>query len=347
VNTQLRGSVPGTDVLSDPNWFLSELNGEAGIFRFVRTDHETLASQPFLDRRWKRDGLAVFDVPVDELLRSVPSPLPPTPLQFLWHTGFCCSTLIARLLDKPGRNLSLCEPNVLTTLADARRSGALPDWNTTMRACQVVFHLLGRPMEPGAAVTIKPTPSSCCFLGEAVQLTNGRMVFLYSNCTSFVISVIKLGEEGRDYVARMLQALTLDGLRPPGTANLSELEAAALLWHMQLAAFRKHVAALGLRAASLDCDTFLASPREALTNLDDFFELGLGRNHIAEVLEGPLFRRNSKNAEEEFDPRRRREEHEAAKRTFGSAVGDAVARARMIFAGPPLPNPLMPVEKVL
>lgn len=170
------------------------------------------------------------------------------------------------------------------------------------------------------------------------------MLFLYSDCHSFVISMVRLGDEGRDYVARMLQALTIDGLRPPDSLHLSDLESAALLWHMQIAAFRKHVSALGLRAASLDCEAFLASPHQVLAHLDNFFGLGLGRDHIAQVLDSSLFRRNAKDEGELFDSHRRRQQHETTRRALGPALSDAVARARMLVSGPPLPNPLIPVE---
>ncbi|MGH6872150.1 MAG: hypothetical protein ACREHE_11645 [Rhizomicrobium sp.] len=335
-------SVSLAQVLADPRWFLAGLDGRA--FNFAFTDHATLAAQPFLDRRWDRGTLAGFDVAVDELLARAPAAIPPTPVNILWHTGFCCSTLIARLLDRPGRNLSLSEPQALTALADARRAGALPDWNTTMRACQVVFHLLGRPLEDGAGVTIKPTPSSSCFLGEAAQLTAGRMLFLHSDCASFVLSVHKLGEEGSGYVARALQALTLDGLRPPRTERVAGLEAAAMAWHMQMAAYRSCATMLGARAASLDCEVFLAQPRETLAGLDGFLALNLGHAHIDTVLDGPLFRRNVKDASRPFDAQRRRDEHDAARRELGPALDDAVARARAHFPDVTLPNPLMGVS---
>ncbi len=351
MNAGVPRSVTLADVLADPRWFLAALDGARNAFQFVHTDHETLAAQAFLDRRWDREALPRCDVPIDELLARAPAALPPTPEHFLWHTGFCCSTLIARLLDRPGRNLSLSEPQVFTTLADAKRAGALPNRDTTMRACQVVLHLLGRPLERGANVTIKPAPASCCFLGEAKELTSGKMLFLYSDCRSFVVSAVKKGEEGRGYVRRMLQALTLDGHKPAGIdlAGLNDLEAAAMLWHMQAAAFRDDAVSLGDRAASLDCDAFLAAPQEALASIDRFLALDLGGAHITQVLDGPLFRRHSKSAGEAFDARRRREEHEDTRRELGDTLEAAIARSTEIFSGTPvgtpLPNPLLTIWK--
>ncbi|HTQ13556.1 MAG TPA: hypothetical protein VMH86_06745 [Rhizomicrobium sp.] len=327
-----------SEILSDPCWFPAGL--ERNIFDFVFTDHETLASQPFLDRRWNKTGLAHIGVPADELLARAPAQLPPTPLNFIWHTGFCCSTLLARLLDKPGRNLSLSEPQALTALADARRAGALPNWNTVMRACQVTLHLIGRPLEEGAAVTVKPTPSTSCFLREAAELTGGRMLFLHSDCESFVASVHKLGEEGRAYVARMVSALTFDRLRPPQAIQFKGVDAAALVWHMQMAAYRVCADVIGARAASLDCDAFLDRPGESLSRIDAFLGLKLGGDHIAGVLEGPLFRRNVKDPSRAFDAVRRREEHAAARKELGAALEDAVAKSRALFPDLTLPNPL-------
>lgn len=336
MNAAVPQRVPVPQLLADPRWFLAGLDGPGGVFNFLYADHATLAREAFLDRRWAIDRLLRCDVAIGELLSSAPLSLPRTKVNFLWHTGFCCSTLIARLLDMPGRNLSLSEPMVFTTLADISRAGAFPDRGTLMRFCQVILHLLGRPHEPGASVTIKPAPVSSCLLGEAAALTSGKMLLLHSDCRSFVVSAMSKGEDGKGYVRRMLEALTIDGLRPDGRDDLSDLEAAALVWRMQVASFGRHK--LG---ASLDCDAFLAAPHEAMAKIDAFYGLGLGAARIAKVLDGPLFRHNAKDASQSFDAARRREEHDTMSRELGPALDDAVAWSAQFFPDAAFPNPLL------
>lgn len=339
MNVAAQQRVPVPQLLADPRWFLAGLDGEGGVFNFLYADHATLAREAFLDRRWNIDRLARCDIAIGELLQAAPLVLPRTRVNFLWHTGFCCSTLISRLLDMPGRNLSLSEPMVFTTLADIARAGAFPDRGTRMRFAQVILHLLGRPHEPGAVVTIKPAPVSSCLLAETAELTSGKMLLLHSDCRSFVVSAMGKGEDGKGYVRRMLQALTIDGLRPDGRDDLSDLEAAALVWRMQAASFAKHP--LG---ASLDCDAFLAAPQEALSKIDAFYNLGLGAARIAKVLDGPLFKHNAKDASQSFDAARRRDEHDAMSRELGSALDDAVAWSAQFFPDTPFPNPLLDIH---
>jgi hypothetical protein len=136
----------------------------------------------------------------------------------------------------------------------------------------------------------------------------------------------------------------------PNLLVLSDLELAAVLWHMQIGEFLRHWPQLGQgRAASLDCDTFLERPAETLSRLDEFFGLSLGADHPARVLEGPLFRRNAKTGEEAFDAVRRREEHRQMAEQLGSDLDRIVARSYEICSatprGVPLPDSLLPSDK--
>ena len=281
---------------------------------------------------------------------------PPTkPLaRIIWHTGFCCSTLLAKALDRTGRNLSLCEPQVLVDIAEAQRMGSLTG-DAALRAAQFVLFLLSRPFAPDEHVTIKPSPAANRLLQLIPSCTNGPMLFLFSDCKSFVISIHKMGEEGRKYVRRLFLALLADGhvqtqWPTAKLLSMSDLELAAVVWHMQIAEFLRAWPSLETEStASLDCDAFLASPEDTLIRMGKLFSLEIGSDYLRDIIAGPLFHCNPKTVNTKFDATRRAEEHRRIEQELAGDLNRIVAQSYQICPRTPrtvpLPNPLVPIQK--
>jgi hypothetical protein len=342
-----------TDLFDSPSWFPEGFDQNRSEFLFVAADRSELASQSFLDWRWNRSGATRQTAGTTAMIARL-SPQNPRPC-IVWHTGFCCSTLLAKALDRPGRNLSLCEPQVLVDVVDAKRAGKFAR-DLSPAIPQLAFHLLSRGFVPEERVTLKPAPAANALLRDAATQTSGPMLFLFSDCRSFLVSICKLGENGRKYVRSLFLAMLHDDhvqaqWPAPKLLSLSDLELAAIVWHMQIAEFLRSWPLLGAgRAASLDCDAFLALPVDALSRLDDFFSLGVGKNHLEEAVSGPLFHRNAKTGEDSFDASRRLKEHAQTAQQLGSDLDRIVARSYAICRttplGTPLPEPLVPIDKV-
>ena len=342
-----------TDLFDSPSWFPEGFDQNRNEFRFVAADRSDLSSQSFLDWRWNRSGAKRQTAGATAMIARL-SPQNPRP-SIIWHTGFCCSTLLAKALDRPGRNLSLCEPQVLVDVVDAKRAGKFAR-DLSPAVPQLAFHLLSRGFAPEERVTLKPAPAANVLLRDAGTQTSGPMLFLYSDCRSFLVSICKLGETGRKYVRSLFLAMLHDDhvqtkWPAPKLMSMSDLELAAIVWHMQIAEFLRNWPLLGAgRAASLDCDAFLALPVDTLRRLDAFFSLGLGNNHPEEAISGPLFRRNAKTGEDSFDASRRLKEHAQIARQLGRALDRIVAGSYAICPttprGAPLPEPLVPIHKV-
>jgi hypothetical protein len=354
VTNEYRSAAPqDEDVIRDARWFPEHFDASSGGLSFVATDSDVLASQTFLDTRWDRGRAERRRANAASMTDQLPQELPRP--NFIWHTGFCCSTLLAKALDRPGHNLSLCEPQILVEVADAKRAGVLARTSQSARIPQLIFHLLGRGFAPGARMTLKPAPAANCLVREAALHTSGPMLFLYSDCRSFLISIAKMGEVGRKYARRMFLAVLGDGHPPaqwPVTQllSLSDLEIAALVWHMQVAEFLRNWPLLGTkRAFSLDCDAFLASPADVLARLDEIFSLNLGAERAREVAATPLFGRNAKDAERAYDSRLRNEEHGRVEEQLGGDLDSIVKTSynlcRATPRGAPLPDPLVTIDK--
>jgi hypothetical protein len=98
------------------------------------------------------------------------------PLHFIFHTSFCCSTLLAKALEVPGVSEILMEPNVLVDIAE-RPIQEDPEGNAELR---LALRLLERPLEPGEKLIIKPSNFANRLLETVLALrTKSRAVLLY------------------------------------------------------------------------------------------------------------------------------------------------------------------------
>lgn len=320
------------DVIGNADWFSDNVDFDRNTFGFVRTRREALSGESFLDSRWNRSTLARVDVPVPTVL-SAAEKLPRPKPNFIWHTAFCCSTLIARCLDAESTNLSLKEPQILIKLAEAKRAG-----RQISGAADAAFKLLARGREQ---VLIKPTNAVNNLVPEALRATDGRMLFLYSDCRSFLVSIAKKGEMGRIFARKLFGIFTADGHPQAGWPwqtlfELSDMQVAALVWHMQVAEFRR--SRDPARSAALNCDDFLAHPRATLEKLNGFFGLGLSASQLDAALS--LLGRNAKDANESFSAERRAAEANDVVKMFGGELDTVVEWSYRACPETPRESPL-------
>jgi hypothetical protein len=303
------------ELVNDPHWFPEDMDPRSRTVTFVRLDRDAIASKAFLretteaapNNPRRRIGL-------DALIRLTQGWDRPA-VNFIWHTAFCCSTLIARTLDRPGHSLTLREPRVIMALAAMKRMRAFPNADAAARANGTILKLLARGFAPGERVTIKPANAANNIIADLAAVSDGNAVFLYSDVRGFMIAVAQRGENRRSFVRRLFAQLMNDEHHQQRLWNaaelfdMSDLQIAALVWHMQIDEFHRSLSALSDRVAALDCDAFLAAPATSLAALDQHFGLDLGREHIADVIRGPLLRRNAKAMNEPLGYLSRRQAH--------------------------------------
>ena len=212
--------------------FPMDLDTRNRRFLFRRTSIEALKSNPFLDNRFVDADDAVQPVDVDALQQL---DLTPSPLRgYLFHTSFCCSTLLARLLDFPGRSLALKEPLILRRLSDAALNGA---HNPELTSAAV--KLLFRDVDGGSAILVKPTHVALNIAGELLACTpSANALLITSTLENFLISNIKKSEETQrkvpELVERFMSASDLSTRLPPEAFEPPSLLAGvALQWHAQ------------------------------------------------------------------------------------------------------------------
>lgn len=300
-----------TAFLSDPNWFLDTIDLQKGRAVFLKVSRDQIEATPFLDERLPRHGFEARTVPIASLVPVTATSQRAAPA-FIWHSAFCGSTLLARLLSKAGTSLCLREPSVLTVIASLKRHDHTANFEALSPA---VFFALANVGAPSEKNIIKPTNVvNTLILDAAKYFPDAKHLFLTSTPAAFMVSIAKKKEEGRAFVRRLFSMFAKDGatlgqIPQDQLFGLTDLQIASLVWHMEIEEMRKAQMALDpTKTGWMDGDKFLASPTVGLSAAAAFFDLGFTDDDVAKIVDGPLMARDSKNEGRSFSPQQRVDE---------------------------------------
>lgn len=302
-------------------------------FHFLPVPRDTHRAATFLTDEYLPSGLAPTVLRrADALARTGP----PAPLHWIFHSAFCCSTLLARAFDLPGHAMGLKEPLVLNDLTGwRRRKDAGPDLAEVMND---TLTLLARPFAPGEAVVAKPSTIANAFAPALLALRpDSAALLLYAPLPTFLASIAKKELEGRLWVRTLLAGMLDDGLAPFGYSMRehfahTDLQVAALAWLGQHMLFADLVARYGAgRVRTLDSATLMRRPREAMAAATALFGLRVPDAVLDATVAGPAFHRHSKFGGT-FDADTRAAEHRAAADTHAREIGIVVRWAEQVAA---------------
>lgn len=341
--------MPSTaDLLADPVWLPDRFDYGKDKVEFARIDRDGLVRAPFLDERMGRWVTARASAPLTELS----APQKQAPARFIFHTAFCCSTLLARALDAPGVALSLKEPTITLDLCSARRAQERFLRNDVfLSTFRTLTGLLARPHLSDEAVVIKPTNMATPLI-EPALMSGGPCLFLHGGLRDFLISLLKKGEGGRAWARKQFNVYRLDGggiaaIPPRQAVSFTDLQVIALVWRWQqeqfAAALRNFPQA---RAASLDYRALLADPARALKAAARHLNLNHDEAQLDAVAAGEIFAVNSKFEGSAFDVGAREREEAATVERWREEIDLIEAWAAPISygvdIGAGLPRPLVP-----
>ncbi len=215
-----------------------------------------------------------------EFRRMLPAP------RYVFHHAFCCSTLLVRSLGPPGVVFAYREPASLTELALidlGDRNFVRSEPGIQLLAAIGDLHCRVDP-----ALNELPLTKACdCVNGIIEPLLevrpDARAVLLYSDLEPFVMGCLA-SEDRRAWTRGRLP--TFRCWKVPGFAHdapthvLSDGEAAACLWALQMQLFVDVERRLPERVLSLDCEELLDNPRDTASRVARF--LGLEDGHTSE-----------------------------------------------------------------
>jgi hypothetical protein len=305
----MAASAPALPELIDDGRWLAHRYDEAGDsihFRFV--PREAQRSMTFLtDHEIGEAPLAVHpraDCVAEARRRQWPTP------RLIFHSAYCCSTLLARAFDIPGVSFGLKEPQILNDVVGLQLRRVDP--RQVAAAMDVALLLLARPLGPGELNVVKPSnlinPLLPLFTAMRTDL---RGLFLHAPLETFLGSIARKDIEGRAWVRELMWKLIQlgqaerFGFTDEDLYRQTDLQVGAVGWLAQQAIFAQAAQNhSGFR--TLDSETLMSRPVECLAALGRLFDLTLDAEAVAK---GPAFRTHSKDRSH-YSPEQRQQERE-------------------------------------
>ena len=299
MTAMLASSTDFIGIARDPQWLAHRYDPGHDAIHFIPAPREIHRATTFLIDDHLPSGLTPVVLRRDDVMATSPSA---APIHFLFHSGYCCSTLLSRATDKPGWAMGLKEPMILNDLVGWRRRGGQgADMATVL---DNVLTLLARPFAPGEAVVVKPSTVINALAPAILALRpDACAIVMYAPLRTYLASIAKKGIDGRRWVRTLLTGMLDDNLVRLGFSTRdyleqTDLQVAALGWLAQQQLYADMIARYGpSRVRSLDSTRLLADPAAAMTEMGALFRQPLSVEDAHAVAAGPVFTRHSKSGE--------------------------------------------------
>ena len=285
-------------IMGSAEWLPHRYDATRDCFHMVSVSRQRHRKMPFLTDQYLGEGVERRAV---SRATAMIHAMPPAPIHFIFHSAFCCSTLLASAFDLPGISMGLKEPVLFNDIIGWRHRGA-----TGPQVAKVLddgLALMARPFEQGEAIIVKPSSIANPMIPALMALRpQSRAVLLHAPLADYLTSIARKGMEGRLWVRDLLKKLLREGMIDLGIApadylGLTDIQVAAIGWLAQHMQFQKLAGALGDRVVTLNSDMFIAKPSESLGQLARHFDLDTHMERISAVASTDLFNHNSKNGE--------------------------------------------------
>jgi len=308
-----------TEIIGDGRWLAHRYDETNDSIQFRLVPREAQRELTFLTDFEIGDApLAIH--PRQDCLAEVRKGDLATP-RMIFHSAFCCSTLLARAFDIPGVSFGLKEPQILNDVAGLQMRRADP--RQIAAAIDIALLLLARPIDEGEINVIKPStvvnPLIPLILAMRPEL---RGVLLHAPLETFLGSVARKEVEGRAWVRELMWKFILSGqadrfgLSDEDLYRQTDLQVAALGWLTQHALFGD-AAAKNANLRALDSETLMKRPAQSLYALGKLFDLKFDADLIAN---GRAFKTHSKDRTD-YSADRRQEERDRGLELHAREIG--------------------------
>ena len=302
-----------------PEWVAHRYDETTDQIRFVDYERPVRKGIPFLTDQYlpARPFRALSR---DEARAAAPAT---APIHFIYHSGFCCSTLLAACFDQPGLATRMSEPMILNDIVGWRKRGAAPAAVGSLLNDALGF--LARPFAGDLAAIVKPSTLLNGLAPAMLRLRpDARAILIHAPLRDFLVSIAKKGLDGRLWARELFISMRREGL----TRNLgfddeaffgqTDLQIAACDWLGQQALFTDLANNYPDRVRTIDSDAFLERPEDTLRAAGALFDLPLSDTQVDAARTGPL-RRNSKD-QSDYSDEARRTEYSTALQAHGDEV---------------------------
>lgn len=334
-------------IVRDPEWLAHRYDPDSDTVHFIRATRATHASVTFITDEYLSPQEEVVVVGRTTALAAGAAV---APLHFLFHSAFCCSTLLARAVDLPGISMGLKEPVIINDIVGWRFRRPV-EGQQVARTLDGALSLLARPFSAGEAVVLKLSNVTNGLADAMLALRpESTALLLYAPLPVYLRSIARKGIDGRLWVRDLLAKLLREGLIDLGLEGedylrLTDLQAAAVGWLAQHALFGRLAAKYGTRIRTLDSETLMAHPVECLVALASHYGLAINSEMACAIVAGPAFTSHSKDRRI-FDATARTAEYRSAADAHDDEIAKVGAWAAAVAttAGVPFALPAALIE---
>ncbi len=314
------------EILGDASYLAHRYDEVGDSFRFLSVPREVHRQCTFITDEHLPNVDQFKAIARSQLTSASPQT---APVHFIFHSAYCCSTMLARAFDIEGVSMGLKEPVVLNDMIGWQRRGADPA--IQRQVMEQSLTLLSRPFGEDRAVVIKPSNICNPLAIEMLRMRpEAKALLLYAPIEGFLKSIAKKEMWGRIWVRDVLIGTLKDGYAIGGFSRdellqLTDLQVAAIGWLSQHALFAKIIAEIGAdRVKTLDSDTFLAQSPATIAALSKLYGLGMNDAQIDAIIQGPAFTSHSKLDQakrgETFDANTREQEQQKVAEIHGTEI---------------------------
>lgn len=332
-------------IVADPNWLPYKVRDEGRSLELVHLSRKQLKDLFFLDKRshpdrWNKisgDAPSV-EIPVAAMAATAGEEASGE-CHYIFHSAFCCSTLMSRALDIEGVACVLREPRPLHELVVKMPGSHLTDQQAT--ALDLVLDLMQRPRLPREKTIIKPANLANPLIDHIMtRQPNARALFMYCSLPGFLLAIARRRRWSwsRNLGAFYRNHLEFETKQTRDLLLLTDLQMAAFLWLQYQAQFARLVRDLSAsRVATLRADVFVARPAESLVAAARLFELPLSDGQTTAIADGPLFQGHSKSSGASFDESKQKRNDALLKLAFGPEIEQAIEWGEAVAADAGIP----------
>jgi hypothetical protein len=328
-----------------PDWLAHRYDPVHDAVHYVRVDRARRTSVPFLTD----ENLGELGAPLVVGRQAVSLPMNArAPVNFIFHSAYCCSTLLANAYDRPGTAFVLKEPMILNDLVGWRHRGGPPD-----AVAEVLKHavgLLARPFASGETCIIKPSNVvNGLIQAMLAQQPTATALLLYAPLEIYLGSIASKGLFGRRWVRDLLHKQLKEGFVDLGFEVedyflQTDLQVAAVGWLAQQALFARVAQTWPDRVRTIDSETLTTQAPSAISALDKFFGVSSDKRERDAIVR-TVFVTNAKSGQR-FNAEDRRVAQLASMQAHGDEIEKTATWARAVAKhnsfGLDLPNLLLP-----
>jgi hypothetical protein len=278
-----------------PEWLAHRYDPINDAVHFVEAPRSERQLAPFLtDEYLSRSSTPVVVSRKDALQRVSGN----QKLHYIFHSAYCCSTLLANSLGQEGVASTIKEPTILNDLVGWRHRGGEP--RKIGEVLDDALTLLARPFSLNEPSIVKPSNVVNGLAEAMLQIRpDSAAILLFAPLRPFLASIASKGMWGRMWVRELLSRQLTDGLidlgfEPRDYIQLTDLQVAAVGWLAQQQLFAKLTERHSHRIRTLDSELLVQRPVETIAACARLFGISLNNERSAAIA-AEVFAKNAKD----------------------------------------------------